>query len=107
MTFEYWLVIALDSEEIQEACLTEEEAITEAKRLKDSSGQDTIVEKVTLTREQVLRFLDNGINSGCGRYLEMFGLPEDYYELKEREEAEREIEELANFVEIMNNMNNE
>ena len=107
MTFEYWLVIALDIEEIWEACLTEEEASAEATRLKDSRGYDTIVEKVELTKEQVLRFLVDSIYSGCGRYLEMFGLPEDYYELKEREESEREIDELANFVEIMSNMDNE
>lgn len=55
------------------------------KRLKDSSGYDTIVEKVELTKEQILTFLQDSISSDyC--YLEMFGLPEDYFNLKEQEE---------------------
>jgi hypothetical protein len=48
--FDYWLVISLDTEEIWEACLTEDEATKKAKALNGTSGYDVTVEKVTLTR---------------------------------------------------------
>jgi hypothetical protein len=51
--------------------------------------------------------MNNAINSEYGYDLKMFGLPENYFELKEREESEREIEELAEFVKIIGNMDNE
>ena len=106
MTFEYWLVLVLDSEEIFEACLTEEEAQAVANNLKNNAGCDVTIEKVELTKEKILTFLQDSINSGY-YYLEMLGLPEDYFKVKEREEAEREIEELTEFVEIISDMDNE
>ena len=105
--FDYWLVIILDTEEVWQAYLTDEDANAEAKRLRESSGYDVIIENVTLTKEQILKLLNRNIDSEYGYELESVGLPEDYFELKEREEAEREIEELANFVEIINDMGNE
>ena len=50
MTFEYWLVIVLDSEEIFEACLTEEEAQAVANNLKNNASWDVTIEKVELTK---------------------------------------------------------
>ena len=106
MTFEYWLVIVLDSEEIFEACLTEEEAQAVANNLKNNASWDVTIEKVELTKEKILAFLQDSIKSDyC--YLEMFGLPEDYFNLKEQEETEKEIEELAKFVEIISDMDKE
>lgn len=107
MMFDYWLVIILDTEEVWEAYLTEDEANVEAERLRDSSGYDIAVENVELTREQIIKLVNRNINSEYGYELESVGLPEDYFKLKEREEAEREIEELVNFVEIIGDMNNE
>lgn len=107
MIFNYWLVIVLDTEEVWEAYLTEEEANVEAERLRDSSGYDVVVENVELTREQIIKLVNRNINSEYGYEVESVGLPEDYFKVKEREEAEREIEELAEFVNIMNNMDKE
>lgn len=109
MSFECWLVIALDIEEIFEICLTVDDAIKKSKALKDSSGYDVTIEKVSLSKAQIFVILKDFINSN-GHYdycPVMFGLPKNYFELKEQEKAEKEIEELTKFVEIISDMDKE
>lgn len=102
MNFTCFLIIVLNTEEIWQACLTEEEAIKTAKNLADSSGYEVIVEKVSLTNEQIIAYINSAINSDYGCSLEMFGLPEDYFRQKEQERAEKELEEFAKLINIMN-----
>ena len=110
MAFNYWAVIVLDTKELWKACLTEEAANTKAKRLIDSSGYDVVVENVELTENQLISIINDAIDmrhTNEYEYTVDFGLPEGYFELKEHEEAEKEIEELAKFVKIISDMDNE
>jgi hypothetical protein len=59
LNFTCFLIIVLNTEEIWQACLTEEEAIKTAKNLADSSGYEVIVEKVSLTNEQIIAYINS------------------------------------------------
>lgn len=107
MTFNYWLVIVLDTEEVWGAYLTEDKANIEAKKLRNRSGCNVVIEKVEITNEQIIELVNRNINNEYGYELKSVGLPEDYFKLKEREKVEREIEELAEFVKIIGDMYNE